>query len=214
MLSKSVQIILTIISSSLLFCCHGQDPKISDSVDKVGGPCEGCEAIYEYIPGSLTSLDTLPKFQESRPKLKVTGTVFMSDGTTPAKDVMLYIYHTNREGIYEKKGDEKGWARRHGFIRGWTKTGEDGRYTFLTFRPASYPDGSETEHIHVTVMEPDKNEYYIDEFVFDDDPLLTIAEREKLENRGGSGIVRPKLVDGLLSVERDIILGLNIPNYE
>ena len=43
------------------------------------------------------------------------------------------------------------------------------------------------DHIHISIREPEiKNEYYIDELVFDDDPLLTTAKRAALENRGGT----------------------------
>ena len=180
----------------------------------VGGPCEGCEAVFEYNNKTLSSTATLPKFQESEIKLKISGTVYHKDGTTPAKDVILYIYHTNREGVYETNGLESGWAKRHGYIRGWIKTGNDGKYAFYTFRPASYPDREEPEHIHLTVKEPNRNEYYIDEYVFDDDLLLTESHRKKLNNRGGSGIASPVLVNNVYAIERDIILGLNIPNYE
>ena len=193
--------------------CQSQTKK-TDTNKLVGGPCEGCEAIFEYGNQKLTSTDTLPDFEKNEPKLKLTGTVFEKDGKTPAENVILYIYQTDRKGIYATKGNEKGWAKRHGYIRGWIKTDKSGEYTFYTFRPASYPNGIEPEHIHITVKEPNKNEYYIDEFVFDDDPMLTQKERNELENRGGSGIVKPILKDGILTVNRDIILGLNIPNYE
>ena len=166
----------------------------------VGGPCEGCEAIFEYGDNKLTPVDTLPLYQENDPKLKISGTVFHKDGKTPASDVIIYIYHTNRKGIYQTNGDEKGWARRHGFIRGWTKTGQDGRYTFYTFRPAGYPGRPDPEHIHVTVKEPDKNEDWVDAIVFEDDPRLTSKERERLENRGGSGIVKPKKVGSQFTI--------------
>jgi protocatechuate 3,4-dioxygenase beta subunit len=143
----------------------------------------------------------------------VSGTVFEKDGKSPAKDVILYVYHTSRAGIYAKKGDEKSWGRRHGYIRAWLKTDQDGHYTFYTFRPAAYPQGTECEHIHITVKEVGKNEYYIDEYVFADDPLLTPEKRNALENRGGSGICTPRQEDGIYKIERDIILGMNIPNY-
>ena len=42
-----------------------------------------------------------------------------------------------------------------------------------------------------------ENEYYIDEFVFDDDVLLTGAKRKALENRGGSGVHFVSLPRGL-----------------
>jgi len=194
-----------------VLACHSQK---KEKAIIIGGPCEGCEALHEYGNKMLTSTDTLPKFAQNEPKIKITGTVYQIDGKTPAENVIIYIYQTNRKGIYERKGNEKGWARRHGYIRGWVRTGKDGRYTFYTFRPASYPDRRDPEHIHVTVKEPDKNEYYLDDFVFDDDPLLIKSERIKLRNRGGSGISLPVLKNGINTIERDIILGLNIPNYQ
>lgn len=202
------------ISILLLALCSCVSQQSDHSTKIVGGPCEGCEAIHEYGNKKLTAIDTLPDFQSQEPKLQIKGTVYQSDGTTPAKNVILYIYHTDREGLYPKKGNEVGWARRHGYIQGWIKTGNDGMYTFYTFRPAAYPNGQESEHIHITVKEPNKNEYYIDEYVFEDDPLLTPSARRSLPNRGGSGIVMPQIKKGILSVERDIILGLNIPNYK
>ena len=180
----------------------------------VGGPCQGCEAIYEYGTKKLVSIDTLPKYQETEPKLKIEGRVFQKDGETPAQNVILYIYHTNRQGIYETKGDEQGWAKRHGYIRGWVKTGDDGKYTFYTFRPAAYPDRTEPEHIHLIVKELNKNEYYLDNYVFEDDTLLTTERKDALPNRGGSGITTPYQRNGIFTIKRDLILGLNIPNYE
>jgi len=206
-MAKTLQAILVFIILGLT-SCNAQTSKI------VGGACEGCEAIYEYGDKTLTPIDTLPEFEKNEPKLKITGTVFKQDGKTPAGDVILYIYHTNRKGIYETKGDEKGWARRHGFIRGWIKTAGNGKYEFFTFRPAAYPDGSEPEHIHIFVKEPGKNEYYLDNYLFADSPMLTQEIRERLKNRGGSGIIDPKEENGILTIERNIILGENIPNYE
>ncbi|MEJ7679359.1 MAG: hypothetical protein WKG06_16170 [Segetibacter sp.] len=69
-------------------------------------------------------------------------------------------------------------------------------------------------HIHTSIKEPNiDNEYYIDEFIFDDDKLLTSAKRKALENRGGSGILRVLISGDLQIAEHNIILGLNIPNY-
>ena len=65
----------------------------------VGGPWEGCEAIYEYGNKKLLPSDTLPDFESGGEKLKITGTIYQADGKTPAADVILYIYHTNADGI-------------------------------------------------------------------------------------------------------------------
>ena len=184
---------------------------------KAGGPCEGCEAIYES-PVQFEKLDMFVRMPDvkdnSLNRLGINGTVYKADGKTPAPDVVLYIYHTNPKGIYAKKGNEKGWAKRHGYIRGWMKTDAKGEYKFVTIRPGPYPDHSEPAHIHITIKEPDKNEYYIDEYLFSDDPLLTSERQKKLDNRGGSGIL--KLVDvgeGMYKGERNIYLGKNIPDY-
>ena len=180
----------------------------------VGGPCEGCEAIFEYGSKKLSPVDTLPEFENYQPQLKLSGTVFQKDEKTPASNVIIYIYHTDRKGVYPTIGNEKGWGKRHGYIRGWAETGKDGKFTFYTFRPAAYPNGRAAEHIHITIKEPHKNEYYIDDVVFEDDPLLTKKAKVELRNRGGSGVVTIHLQDEMQVVKRDIILGLNIPDYD
>lgn len=182
---------------------------------KVGGPCEGCEAIYENnIPfNQLPPHDTLPGYYEEGSKLLVSGRVYKKDGKTAAANVVLYLYQTNKAGIYPTKGNEKGWAQRHGYLRGWLKTDANGNYSFLTIKPGAYPDGTNPQHIHITIKEPGKNEYWIDDFHFDDDPILTTAARKNFGNRAGSGIVKTSMVNGILTAKRDIILGLNIQGY-
>lgn len=206
----------------LLFCvlsCRSQtvSPVVSDAAitKAIGGPCEGCEAIYESpVPfHALNEVDTLPFFGEEGPKLVVSGTVYKRDGRTPAPGVVLYVYHTDATGKYRKTGAEKGWATRHGRIRGWLKTNERGEYRFYTVRPASYSKTGPAAHIHVTVKEPDKNEYYLDDFLFDDDPFLTKEDRERQHHRGGNGILRLIEKSGLFYGKRDMILGLNVTDY-
>lgn len=206
-ISRSLSLLSLLFLFTILFCC-GQNKGTL-----LGGPCEDCEAIYEYGSRKLSRVDTLPLFG-LEPRLKITGTVFKKDGETPAKDIILYIYHTDRQGTYRKIGTETGWGRRHGSIRGWVKTGPDGLYTFYTFRPGAYPGGIEAEHIHLTIKEPGKREYYVDNYVFEDDILLTAERRNRLQDRAGSGIVMPKRYDGIYVIERNLILGKNIPNYE
>ncbi|WP_020538615.1 hypothetical protein [Lewinella cohaerens] len=199
----------------ILTACQAQTPAETSSTSQVivGGPCEGCEALLEYGDRLLFSVDTLPDFHKNEPKIVLTGTVFEPDGTTPATGTILYIYHTDREGLYSGGNNSSIWSRRHGRYRGWIKTDESGRYAFYTFRPAPYPGGQEVEHIHLTVKPAQTNEYYIDNFVFDDDPLLTKERRNQLQNRGGSGIIQLKREGELWRGERDIVLGLNVLGY-
>lgn len=205
--------ILTIfITTVMINIACSQKRGASDKV--VGGGCEGCEAIYEYGNRVLNAIDTLPDFNDAGPKMIVTGTIYKSDGKTPAKDVILYIYHTNQAGIYPTRGDEKGWAQRHGYIRGWVKTGADGKYTFYTLRPGAYPGRQNPEHIHPIIKEPGYSEYWIDEYLFADDPILRTLENTREQKRGGSGIITvSKDRNGFQIAKRDIILGKNVPGY-
>lgn len=180
-----------------------------------GGPCEGCEAVFEYGDKKLAPVDTLPDFNDKGPKLKVTGTIYQNDGKTPAEGVILYIYHTDQSGRYATRGNETGWARRHGYIRGWVKTGKDGKYTFYTLKPGTYPDRSMPAHIHPIILEPNGKYYWLGSYHFEDDPLLTEKERSPRSPRGGSSGLLSLRKEGDLRVGvRDIILGKNVPDYE
>jgi protocatechuate 3,4-dioxygenase, beta subunit len=204
-----IQVLLMIFISS-----RGVSQDKSDMIPQLIGSCEGCEAIFEYEDKILTAVDTLPDFNEEGPKLKVTGTVYMPDGKTPAGDVILYVYHTDQNGVYATRGDEKGWARRHGYIRGWIKTGSDGKYTFYTLRPGTYPSRSEPAHIHPIILEPDGKYYWLGSYYFADDPLLTGRQRNENSPRGGRGAILNLHKEGDVWVgTRDFVLGKNVPGY-
>ena len=203
-----------IIFMNLSACSQSTSNNNIPKTQLIGGRCEGCEAIFETpIPfDQLNYIDTLPDFDRYEQKLLLTGTVYQVDGKTPAKDVVLYVYHTDPSGIYPRQENDKGWAQRHGYIRGWIKTNSKGEYLFYTFRPASYPNSTQPQHVHITAKEQDKNEYYIDDFLFADDPHLQ-KENKNQNPRGGNGVVQPEMNNGISTARRDIILGKNIPDY-
>lgn len=179
------------------------------------GSCEGCEAVLEFGDRELSSVDTLPDFEDEGTKIKVSGTIYQPDGKTPAEGVILYIYHTNQDGIYATRGGETGWANRHGYIRGWVKTGKDGKYTFYTLKPGIYPNRSAPAHIHPIILEPDGKYYWLGSYHFEGDPLLTKKEISPKSPRGGSsGLLSLKEEDNLWVGERDIILGKNVSGYK
>ncbi len=171
------------------------------------------------MPAQLSWRDTSPAFDLPGQKLLLTGVIYQPDGKTPAEGVVLYYYQTNTEGRYLHDPNQprsmtpNNLGQTHGWIRGWVKTGADGRYEIRTVRPGAYPTGDEVAHIHATIKEPDLAPYYIDDFVFDDDRLLNTQRRLRLENRCGSGILRLVKSGDLFVGERDIILGQNIPRH-
>jgi protocatechuate 3,4-dioxygenase beta subunit len=215
-------LLITISFLTFVTSCNGQSKDNNRSASssqskksiQVGGGCDGCEIMYVGMPKNIASVDTSSGWTEKGQKMLVTGTVFKLDGKTPAPNTIIYYWQTDDKGYYAPKQgmDEK--AKRHGHIRGWVKTDENGKYSIFTIKPAPYPKENIPAHIHISIKEPNiDNEYYIDEFVFDDDKYLTGVKRKALENRGGSGVLRVLLSGNLQIAEHNIILGLNIPNY-
>lgn len=204
------------------FGCKGQTESTenisnpSQRKGPVGGGCDGCELMYFGIPKEINATDTSAGwYEEKGQKLLLTGTVFEPGGKTPAPNIIIYYWHTDTEGYYTADTETDPKAKSHGKLRGWVKSDENGKYSIYTIRPVPYPNEDLPAHIHLSIKEPDnKNEYYTDDVVFDDDPLLIpYMKKYPPENRVGSGIVRVLLKGNLQIAEHDIILGLNIPNY-
>lgn len=200
-----------------LFSCQGQ---ITPSRTTLSDDFSESLPFYFGMPEQVSARDTSPAWSHSGTPLILTGTVYQRDGKTPAAGVLLYYYQTNAAGVYLHKPDEKRsmppnkLGQTHGHIRGWVKTAENGKYEIFTQQPGRYPRFEDIVHIHVYVKERQRKEwYYIDNFVFDDDKLLTTTRRNKMKNRGGSGVLRLVKKDGHLIGERNIILGLNIPGF-
>lgn len=175
-------------------------------------PCEGCEAPLVGIPDSIPRHTRLAAEDEPGEPLTITGTVYDTDGE-PAPGIIVYAYHTDDTGIYPPDERYTGWARRHGELRGWARTDEDGRYRFDTIRPASYPSGTNPQHVHMHIIEPGCCTYWISSVHFTDDPLLPADREPDADARGGNGLVTPRLENGVWHVERDIRLGRSIDGY-
>jgi protocatechuate 3,4-dioxygenase beta subunit len=192
--------------------CRAQT-KAGSATAIVGGGCDGCELIYDGMPHQMSWQTAMASPSEPGERMEISGVIYQRDGRTPASHVVLYVYHTDARGLYSPAPDANGVGRRHGHLRGWMKTNELGEYKFTSIRPAQYPSRQIAAHIHPVIKEPDKNEYWIDEYLFDDDPIVA-REQQKEEKRGGSGIIHlTRNSEGVWVGRRNIILGLNIPNY-
>jgi protocatechuate 3,4-dioxygenase beta subunit len=131
--------------------------------------------------------------------LLVDGQVFQPDGETPAPNVVVFAYQTDLNGLYSPRGAAAQTWR----LKGWARTGGDGRFRFRTIRPSAYPNRSEPAHIHFTVETVDFGRQWVPTLVFADDPLVGDQARRQAAAAGRFGSVAQVLEDehGLARVE-------------
>lgn len=202
---------LSLLFTSVAFSGCSQSKETTER--QVGGGCEDCDLMFAGMPGNISWKTNLAGPDEPGDPLIISGTIYQKDGKTPAPGVILYVYHTDNKGKYTPAKNQT-HARRHGKLRGWVKSDEQGRYEFTTIRPASYPNSQNPQHIHPIIKEPGISRYWIDEYLFEDDPVLTGQEKSRQPGRGGPGIVKlTKNSEGTWIGKRNIILGLNVPQY-
>ena len=162
-------------------------------------PCSKC-----IEPPTMSPKLTITSKDEKGEPLLISGTIFQPDGITPAEGIVLFVYHTDATGYYNK--DDDAYDPR---LRGWMKTGKDGKYEFTTIKPAPYPKRTTPAHIHAQVYSSTIAEYSIDDYWFEGDPFITPEQKAKLlTGRGGpnSIIKLTRTSDGVLSGVRDIKL--------
>jgi len=168
-------------------------------------------AIYDYSEDTLSNTAIIPGFETKENKLKITGTIYLADGVTPAKDVMLYVFQSDEDGDYEMKRDA--YRKRYVHHRGWIKTDADGRYTIYTFMPGKFVRVKELKQIHRVIKEPGKAEYNISPFFFNNDPLIPYLSLEARAIASRS-MLRLEEEGGIQVATKDIILKESIKNLQ
>jgi protocatechuate 3,4-dioxygenase, beta subunit len=162
---------------------------------------EGMGAID--APADISSRATMSTLAGDGEPMAISGIVYGPDGKTPAQNTLIYLYHTDKFGIYGRAGEHK-----HGKFRAWLLTDKDGRYEFSSIRPASYPNTTFAAHVHMTVTTSDKREDWIDSILFEGDGFISARERQDAGKRGGFQpiVTLVKGTDGMARATRDIRL--------
>jgi protocatechuate 3,4-dioxygenase beta subunit len=162
-------------------------------------PCGSCATPREL---SWHTRITTP--EEPGQRIQILGTIYKPDRRTPASGITLFVFHTDASGRYNR--EVSGYAGENNpRLRGWMTTGADGRYQFDSVKPGQY---SGPAHIHAHLYGQGRPEWFIREYLFADDPLISSQERAALAAYGRfSPIVtlEPR-ADGVLRGERDILL--------
>lgn len=178
--------------------------------DTCDDPDANPRCCFAGMPGAPGYRVAVAPDGEPGKRMLISGRILKKDGKTPYAGVLMYVYHTNHEGIYAPKGGETGIRRWHGHLHGWLRTDEQGRYEIRSIRPAPYPRGKGPAHIHAVVWEPggQKEPYYIDDFLFADDPNVKSADLEHArKNPGKSPVLTLRTnQEGILEGKRDIRL--------
>ena len=129
------------------------------------------------VPKDVSSEVTLVPKDEPGERMILSGRIYKEDGVTPASGVMLFLYQTDAGGYYHRPKEDVFAPR----LRGWLRTGKDGRYEIRTIKPI--PEvlaPGEPAHIHAQMFGPSIAEHFLKDFWFDGDPRIKSNEYEKL----------------------------------
>ena len=150
------------------------------------------EAAQRERPATIASSARIAPESEPGTPLVVRGRAFAADGKTPLAGAVVFAYHTDRGGVYDRAG-----APPHSWrLKGWAMTGGDGRFEFRTMRPGPYPGSRNAAHIHVMLFTPDGGRYHAGEVLFEDDPFVTAENRGATQRDAVFGPVRPVRREG------------------
>lgn len=180
---------------------------VLDLIKKNARENEGAGQWWGAIdaPGNVSWKSVLSKKSDKDLPMIISGTVYETDGKTPAPNVLIYYYHTDSEGYYRRPGGD---GPRHGAFRGWMLTDARGRYEFSSIQPAPYPERRWSAHVHMTLTGKDFREESVDSILFEGDKLITDEERKEAGKKGGFNPILKlaKGADGIWRGTRDIQL--------
>lgn len=160
-------------------------------------------------PGPKVTI--VPEGEPGTP-LILSGTVYRADGVTPAAGVTLHVHQTDASGRYKRPGERPG--DRTPRLRGWVRTGPDGRYEIRTVVPGPYPDLDEPAHVHHVIAGPGSPARWVGDTWFEGDTRITPEVRARaLASARKYGLEGPVVLrkvpreGGGVGVVRDFRLG-------
>jgi protocatechuate 3,4-dioxygenase beta subunit len=116
------------------------------------------ERAQQQRPATIGTTARIAPAAEPGDPLVVRGRL-LGTGGAPAADAIVFAYQTDRGGLYDKpENGPHSWR-----LRGWARADKDGRFTFETIRPGSYPNSNNPPHVHFTAFLPNGERYHAGE---------------------------------------------------
>lgn len=144
------------------------------------------ERAQKSRPASVGPIGRIAPGGEPGTPLLIRGRVYQTDGKTPAPNILVFAYHTDREGLYAQATEPAHTWR----LKGWARTGNDGRFEFQTIRPGAYPGRTIAAHVHFSIEGPALPRRFAPELNFEDDPIVTAEQKRASAKDGMFGSVR------------------------
>ncbi len=129
------------------------------------------QAVHEAPHGAPSTGRLTPPGEPGTP-LHVSGVVVTADGS-PIRGASLYIYQTDHEGYY---GVKPASDNRNPRLKLFLTSDQQGRWSFDTIKPGSYPNSRVPPHIHFEVSAAGRSPKRF-EIVFEGDPFVTSEMR-------------------------------------
>lgn len=153
-------------------------------------------AAFDEFAGTTAARGRIAPAGEPGVPLRIRGTLYRAVGATPAAGALIFAYHTDQHGLYNDAGAAHTWR-----LRGAVRTAADGTFEFDTIRPASYPQTSIPQHVHVE-LQTAEGLFHAGEWRFDDDTRVGEDERAASARAGEFGWIRPvRMTGGVSTIE-------------
>jgi len=154
-------------------------PSVAVAVAFLALPVLSRDAARVAPKDAPSSAEVAPP-SEPGERLEVKGVVYAADGRTPVASASVYVYQTDARGYYRP---DDAMGNRDPRLMALLRTDAEGRYSYRTIRPGSYPGTRVPKHIHYEVT-ADGHGTRILEIVFEDDPFMTRQIRDDATRPG------------------------------
>lgn len=158
--------ILTLLALGLIACS-----RMGNASREGGAVAQNQPRDVADAPAQLSPSERIAAAGEPGTPLVISGTVIAPEGQRPVPGVVVYAYHTDADGYYQRVGQSGEAGESQPRLRGWVRTDDNGHFEFTTIKPAPYPNRDIPAHVHIHAWGEGYPRQWF-ELEFEGDPLL------------------------------------------